>query len=79
MGYSLSPNDFKVQASRILLTAASTELAKSTKELNDFIASGGDINSDVFKLIQSKVLSAQEAYSTASTSAYEVIKSTIFS
>lgn len=79
MGYSLSPNDIQVQASRILLTAASNELAKSTKELNDFIASGGDINSDAFKLIQSKVLSAQEAYLTASTSAYDAVKSSVFS
>lgn len=79
MGYSLSPNDIKAQASRILLTAASNELAKSTKELNDFIEAGGDINSDAFKLIQSKVLSAQEAYTTATTSAYEAVKSSVLS
>lgn len=79
MGYSLSPNDIQVQASRILLTAASNELAKSTKELNDFISDGGDITSDKFKQIQASVLSAQEAYSKASSSTYETITSTLFS
>lgn len=79
MGYSLSPNDIKAQASRILMSAASKELAKSTKELEEFIANGGDINSEVYRVIQAKVLSAQEAYSTATSSAYGAVKNAIFS